>query len=174
MLNFFVYVVDVAQKLIGEDHVISGVSVYINNADPKGSKDNQNRHNNSSMSPFQYGSGYSGRGNPSNGNSRYFGGGGSGGAPNPAFDPRNSQQFSNPMGQGNSGMGFGNSNPAFNSVSPAFIAAALDSWNTMVSGMFGAQGRGGGNPGGGNWQNNDGKKDHGGPNWGGKGDAKWS
>jgi len=157
--SFNIFVAAVAQKLIGEDHVVSGISVYINNADPKKAANRQPAPG-SAMS-FQYQGGYSGRGGPAQASgSRYFGG-------------NNNQSFGQPsstMGQGGSGF---NGNVPYNSMNPAVLAAALDTWNTMVNGMFASGAAQGGRPG---WQgnNNDMKKDGNPSNWSGKGDFKWS
>ena len=153
----------VAQKLIGEDHVIKGVSVYINNADPKGSKDSNRQPSSSAHGnnmTFEYTHTYSNRGNPGpsgSGSSRYFSGN------NPSFN-----QFPSSMSQNNPG--FSGGNMPYSSMNPAVLAAALDTWNTMVNGMFAsgaAQAR--------QWpgNNSDMKKDGGHGNWGGKGDNKW-
>ncbi|CAK8688846.1 unnamed protein product [Clavelina lepadiformis] len=154
----------VAEKLIGEDQVINGVSVYINTADPKGTKDQQTNRQQSPQEgmPYQHGAGY---GNRSSGFSpdqgRYFGG-----------NNYNRESSFSGMPPQNSGSGnFGNNSGGFNMMNPAVLAAALGSWNNMLNGMFNGGGGGGGGRGSG-WQNNtDMKKD--GPNWN-KPDGKWS
>ena len=160
IFTFNVFVADVAQKLIGEDHVVNGISVYVNNADPKGSRAASRQSAQGSIMPFQY-SGFSSRGGPGqSSSSRYFGGNN-----NPSFG-----QPSSGLNQGASG--FNNSNVGYNAMNPAVLAAALDTWNTMVNGMF-ASGAAQGRPA---WQNNnnDMKKDANPSNWSGKGDFKWS
>ena len=158
--------------------MINGVSVYINNADPKGSKDNNARAGDMSTGgmPYQYGAsaavGYGGARGSAQNNQRYFGN-----VPNNPMaqfnDPRNSNPFPNPMAQ-NSAANFNPASmPGFNSMNPAVLAAALESWNNMLSGMFAGaaqQGRAGAS----GWQNNDMKKDGNPGSWNGKGDAKWA
>ena len=156
--------------------MINGVSVYINNADPKGTKEQQaNRRAGvvGSGMPFQSAS-FPGRGGSGMPNAaRYFGNSGVG---NQLFtDSRHSLPFSNPMAQSSSAGGSFNANSmGFNAVNPAAIAAALDSWNTMFGGMLAAGASQGRNASA--WQNsnNDMKKDGNPGGWNGKGDTKWS
>nr|CAB3266817.1 Tardbp protein [Phallusia mammillata] len=158
----------VAARLIGEDQVINGVSVYINTADPKGTKE-QSKPNTENMS-YQYQSGSS----RSNQSGRYYGA-----APNSQGQYSGDMQPNlpyNPAGGMGVAGGQGNFSGGFNMMNPAVLAAALGSWNSMLNGMFGEQmaqnmnkrpGGSGNRPG---WPTD--VKDS--PPWNNKGDTKWS
>lgn len=167
--QLFVYISAVAARLIGEDQVINGVSVYINTADPKGSKD-QNKSNTDNMPTYPYQSG----GSRQNQGGRYYGAAPSSQGqysgdvqPNMSYNPAAAMGV--PGNQGNFSGGF-------NMMNPAVLAAALGSWNSMLNGMFGEQmaqnmnkrsSGSGSRPG---WPT-DVKES---PPWNNKGDAKWS
>jgi len=127
----------VASRLIGEEHMINGVSVYINPADPKGSKDQKSALANAPDQlafPFAPGN-FTARAQQQN--ARYFG------APNNAGPYSTDMQANNPYSAAMAsavtaqpGFSAGNN---FSMMNPAVLAAALGSWNSMINGMFGDQ-----------------------------------
>nr|NP_001071830.1 Tardbp protein [Ciona intestinalis]BAE06721.1 Ci-Tardbp [Ciona intestinalis] len=171
---------NVAANLIGEDQVINGVSVYINTADPKGSKETAMKPGNERW-PNQQGFNPRAMQEQRGQDPRYFQGAGQ--MPHAG----NAYGVQSPMATGqNVGGNYPNvpQGPGFNmmNMNPAVLAAAIGSWNSMLNGMFTensmmpgqgqGQGQGRGNGAVGWASSQEGKRD-GSQSWGNK-DEKWS
>uniref|UniRef100_H2ZBU8 RRM domain-containing protein n=1 Tax=Ciona savignyi TaxID=51511 RepID=H2ZBU8_CIOSA len=166
---------NVAAALIGQDHVISGVSVYINTADPKGSKESAHRGGNDRWPNQQQGFNPRGMHDQRGQDQRFYGGSGPTQRGGNGYGP----QPQPPMPGGpNAAANYQNPSQGFNMMNPAVLAAALGSWNSMLNGMFtdpmmqgaGAGARGGGAAG---WPANPDQKREGSQSWGNK-EEKWS
>ena len=116
---------DTAQSLIGEDHIVKGVSVHIGNPEPKRKRQEYQNNQRDNYNGSSGRAGYSSYDDDDGyGNQQHY---------------RSGIQDHGSYGRGHPGSNLnhfpGNDGPGGFNMNPAMLAAALNSWSSMMSGM---------------------------------------